>query len=69
MYEFTGYNALFSDVFHIILNSLLFSLFIRVVFLLIVLKITDIVISKIQIRIVHKSDSHEAKKQIVTILL
>lgn len=67
MYEFTGYNALFSDVFHIILNSLLFSLFIRVVFLLIVLKITDIVISKIQIRIVHKSDSHEAKKQIVTI--
>lgn len=67
MQNFSEYSSLITQVGTQIIHSIWFSLCIRFLFLLLFLKVTDIIINKIQTKIAQKADSHEAKKQVVTI--
>ena len=58
----------FSQIFHLVVSSVWFALLIRIFLLVVFIKITDIIISKIRKHLSEKADTFEAKKQVVTMV-
>lgn len=56
-----------SELWHVIVSSIWFSLVMRIIILLIILKIADVLIRKISFRILLKTKDYEARKQIETL--
>lgn len=56
-----------NEVYNAIVSSIWFSLVMRIIILLIILKIADVLINKISKRILSKTKDYEAKKQIETL--
>lgn len=67
MFEFYDKYYVLAEIFRAVVTSIWFSFCIRLIFLLIFLKVADLIISKIQTRISQKTTSTEAKRQIRTI--
>lgn len=63
---FTHYDSI-SEITQLIVSSIWFSLIVRILFLLLFLKIADIVIAKIKMHVLKKAVTVEAKKQLLTI--
>lgn len=63
---FTHYDSI-SEITQLIASSIWFSLIVRILFLLLFLKIADIVIAKIKMHVLKKAVTVEAKKQLLTI--
>ncbi len=63
---FTHYDSM-SEITQLIVSSIWFSLIVRILFLLLFLKIADIVIAKIKMHVLKKAVTVEAKKQLLTI--
>lgn len=63
---FTHYDSI-SEITQLIVSSIWFSLIVRILFLLLFLKIADIVIAKIKMHVLKKAVTIEAKKQLLTI--
>lgn len=63
---FTHYDSI-SEITQLIASSIWFSLIVRIFFLLLFLKIADIVIAKIKMHVLKKAVTVEAKKQLLTI--
>lgn len=63
---FTHYDSI-SEITQLIASSIWFSLIVRILFLLLFLKIADIVIVKIKMHVLKKAVTVEAKKQLLTI--
>lgn len=56
-----------SELWHVIVSSIWFSLVMRIIILLIILRIADVLIRKISLRILYKTKDYEARKQIETL--
>lgn len=63
---FTHYDSM-SEITQLIVSSIWFSFIVRLLFLLLFLKIADIIIAKIKIHVLKKAVTVEAKKQLLTI--
>lgn len=63
---FIHYDSI-SEITQLIVSSIWFSLVVRILFLLLFLKIADIVIAKIKMHVLRKAVTVEAKKQLMTI--
>ncbi|MGN0196964.1 MAG: mechanosensitive ion channel family protein [Candidatus Gastranaerophilaceae bacterium] len=63
---FTHYDSI-SEITQLIVSSIWFSLIVRILFLLLFLKIADIVIAKIKMHVLKKAVTVEAEKQLLTI--
>lgn len=63
---FTHYDSM-SEITQLIVSSILFSFIVRLLFLILFLKIADIIIAKIKIHVLKKAVTVEAKKQLLTI--
>ena len=67
MFDFYDKYYVLAEIFRAIVTSLWFSFCVRVIFLLIFLKVADLIISKVHARVDKKATSTEAKRQITTI--
>ena len=63
---FTHYDSM-SEITQLIVSSIWFSFIVRLLFLLLFLKIADIIIAKIKMHVLKKAVTVEAKKQLLTI--
>lgn len=63
---FTHYDSM-SEITQLIVSSIWFSFIVRLLFLILFLKIADIIIAKIKIHVLKKAVTVEAKKQLLTI--
>lgn len=63
---FTHYDSI-SEITQLIVSSIWFSFIVRLLFLLLFLKIADIIIAKIKMHVLKKAVTVEAKKQLLTI--
>ncbi len=63
---FTHYDSM-SEITQLIVSSIWFSFIVRLLFLLLFLKIADIIIAKIKMHVFKKAVTVEAKKQLLTI--